>query len=196
MKLEELLKIEKTSLKGKIIAFPTDTVYGVGALIDDEEAIKKIYALKHRNLDKPLAILVADIEDTYDIFENPNQITIDLINKHWPGALTIIDNRNKKIPKCLNPNFQTIGVRMPASPLALSILKHFGPMAVTSVNNSGQVALNSYEDVIANFGMQIDYVVDDYFNNQKIVSSNVSSTIVDVSSGLVKIIRKGNINID
>ena len=120
MKLDELLEKE---IKGKVIAFPTDTVYGVGCLIDDEESISRIYELKERDFDKPLAVLVGSIEDVVKLVNRLNEEAVELIKKHWPGALTIICEKGENVPEFLNPKFSTIGLRMPNSHTALQILK-------------------------------------------------------------------------
>ena len=97
MKSNELLKMNKSDLSGKIIAFPTDTVYGVGALLNDLEGINKIYELKHRDNSKPLAILAPSIESILPYIEYPKVEVMELMERYWPGALTIIFNKNQEI---------------------------------------------------------------------------------------------------
>ena len=187
MKLNELLEKE---IKGKVIAFPTDTVYGVGCLIDDEESISKIYELKERDFDKPLAVLVGTLDDAIKLVNGLNEEAVELIKKYWPGALTIICEKGECVPKFLNPKFSTIGIRMPNSEVALEILRKYGPMAVTSVNKSGEIALNDYSDICSLYGDKIDYIVE---SNE--VSSNVSSTVIEVNESGVKVLRQGDIKI-
>lgn len=186
MKVEELLQIE--DLTGKVIAFPTDTVYGVGCLINDESSIKRIYDLKERDFDKPLAILVGSIEDAISLVENLPSQAVELIKNHWPGALTIICKKSNSVPLCLNPRFQTIGIRMPNNKVALDILKKHGPMAVTSINKSGETPLNEYGEIVINYQDKINYIVE---GNEK--SSNVSSTVIEIIDNEIKILRQGNI---
>lgn len=188
MKLEELLQIK--NLNGKVIAFPTDTVYGVGCLIEDEDSLKRIYSLKERDYDKPLAILVGTIEQAISLVKYLPENAVELIMKHWPGALTIVCKKSEEVPAFLNPSFKTIGIRMPKSETALSILRKYGPMAVTSVNKSGEEALNSYQEIFDNYQNKIDFIVED---DEK--SSNVSSTVVEVDNEYIRVIREGDIKI-
>lgn len=178
--LAELLTLDIT---GKVICFPTDTVYGVGARITDSDAISKIYRLKHRNPAKPLAILTA----TKDISEYVERITADaktLMEKHWPGPLTLIFKRSDVIDEQIVRGAKTIAFRMPNSQIALAILKTFGPMATTSVNLAGAEPLNSVEEIADVFSDYIDYIVTDQENLSKKPSS-----VLDVSEEVIKVIR-------
>ena len=177
MKKEDIKNIKK--LNNKIIAFPTDTVYGVGALINDEISINKIYELKERDLDKPLAVLVGNIDDVYDLVEYLPDKAKELIINYWPGALTIICKKNNKVPSVLNPKFNTIGIRMPNNKTALEILRKFGPLATTSINRSGEQAINDYETIKKLYNDKIDYI----FENDE-DSSNVSSTVIEIKIAL------------
>lgn len=182
--LNQLLTMD---IKGKVICFHTDTVYGVGAMIDDQEAISKIYHLKHRDLTKPLAVLTGT-KDINKYVENINEQTKKLIDKYWPGALTLIFKKNSLISDYVTSNLDTVGLRMPNSKIALQILNKFGLMATTSINISGMKPLNTIEDIKNNFSDYIDYLVID-----QEINSNVSSTVVDVSNNEIKILRQGDI---
>lgn len=176
LKVNEFLKLSKEQLSGKIICFPTDTVYGIGALYNDEEAISKIYIMKNRPLNKPLANLCSSIDQILDLnILIPDNVR-DVIDKFWPGALTIIfrDGNNKT------------SFRMPDSEVALNIIDKFGIMTTTSVNESGEKELNSYEDINDMFSDQIDYFISD-----EVQLSKVASTVIDVSDGDIKIVRQG-----
>ena len=178
--LEELLTKD---IKGKIICFPTDTVYGVGALINDEEAIDKIYEMKKRDYSKPLAILTAskDIDKYVSILSDDAH---KLMNDYWPGALTLIFKKSGLISYKITSGLDTVAFRMPNSKVALKILEHFGPLATTSVNISGESPLNSIEEIEAAFSDYIDYlVIDDEAVNGK------PSRIIDVSGNYMKVIR-------
>ena len=174
-------------IRGKVICFPTDTVYGVGALIDDIEAIKKIYNLKNRDYSKPLAILTG----TKDIDRYVMNISKDakqLMDKYWPGALTLVFKKTNLIPDIVTSNLNTVGLRMPNSSIALMLLEKFGLLATTSINISGDRPLNNKEDIIKQFGNDIDYLV-----METQTSSNVSSSIIDVTEKNIKVIRQGDI---
>lgn len=186
----ELLKLPKNIFKGKIICFPTDTVYGVGTLFEDEQTLKRIIEMKNRNINKPLAVLSPNIESIIPFIEWPSKIVWKIMREHWPGALTIIFSKQpgyEYITKDLN----TIAFRIPNSKVAMKILNYLGPLATTSVNLSGSEPLNSIEEIELNFFDKIDYLITDVESQ-----SNVSSTIIDVSTGMINIIRQGDIKIN
>lgn len=191
MKIAEFIKVPKSNLRGKVVCFPTDTVYGVGALIDDNLGIEKIYVLKHRDYNKPLAILAPSVESILPYIEYPTADVIDLMKKYWPGALTIIFKKHADLITNINPRHNTIAFRIPNSKVALAILNHFGPMATTSVNLSGSEPLNDLSTIMENFNLQIDYLIEDLEK-----TSNHSSTIIDATTSPIKIIRQGDIVIN
>lgn len=171
--------------KGDVVIFPTDTVYGIGARIDDIDALESIYKIKKRPKDKRLAVLCATPYDI-DKIAYLNESAIKLINNYMPGALTIIlkskeEYRNDYI-------FETVAVRIPNHELALRILRENGPMATSSVNTSGSLPLNDYIEIVKKFGNDVMYV---YPNASS--SSKISSTIVDLTGETVKLIREGSI---
>lgn len=182
--LQELLTKD---IKCKVICFPTDTVYGVGALINDDEAINKIYNLKHRDKSKPLAVLTGNCNIDKYVLEVNNQAKY-LMDTYWPGALTLIFKKSNIVSDKVTSGLNTIGLRMPNSKIALTILNHFGLMATTSVNISGSEPLNDIKEIQKYFSKEIDYLVIDEEE-----MSNISSTIVDVTSNNITILRQGNI---
>ena len=185
--LEEFVKIKKEELSGLVIAFSTDTVFGVGVIVDENvmQGINKIYQMKKRDLNKPIAILIDDLAQIKD-----DIVLLDSYQpfiKKWPAALTLIfKKKTDRFPFTMN----SIGVRIPNSKIARIILKTYGPMAVTSVNISGQEALNEASDIEKYFGENIDYLIID---DEK--RSLVSSTVVDLTDG-IKVLRQGDIKIE
>ena len=139
--LNKLLQLKKEDLKGKLICFPTDTVYGVGAIATDVEACKKIYQMKQRSDKKPLPLLCSDIEQIKEYVEEIDEAVESLMRKYWPGALTIIFKKKENVGKHLSED--TIAFRMPNSRIALSIINKFSPLATTSVNMSGEAEINN-----------------------------------------------------
>lgn len=170
-------------LKGKIVCFPTDTVYGVGALYNDLDGIHKIYDMKKRDASKPLAILTPNTNIENFVLN----ITQDALQymKEWPGALTIIFKRSDVIDPSIVNGKDTVAFRMPDSDIALKILNHFGCMATTSVNISGEKEMNSINEIAEMFGDFIDYIVVD-----ETTFSGKPSMIVDCSTNETKIIRR------
>lgn len=177
---KELLKCD---LRGKIVCFPTDTVYGVGALYDDIAAIKKIYQMKHRSVTKPLAILTPT-KDISQYVLKVSKVAQDLMDQYWPGPLTLIFQKSKNVSDEVTMGYSTIAIRMPNSPTALTILNKFGLMATTSVNVSGEKELNSIAEIASKFSDYLDYLVID----QEEFTSKPSK-IIDVSGDEIKIIR-------
>ena len=171
---------------GRVIIFPTDTVYGIGTKIFDVEGIKRIYDIKHRPLDKPLACLCANIEQIEDI-AIVTPIARKLIKKFLPGALTVILESKAEVVERIG--YRTIGVRIPNSSLALDLLKDNGPMLTTSVNDSGEVPFNEYEEIYDKYHSLVDMI---YPSN--LPSSNIASTVVLLKDDYFKILREGQIS--
>ncbi len=176
----------KKDIKGKTIVFKTDTVYGIGALYNDEKAIKKIYMTKGRDANKPLAILCGSLDDALR-FTSDETLLKPLALKYWPGALTLVVPKTDIVPPYVNAGFDTIGLRMPNDTLALKLLNHFGPMAVTSLNRSNEPEIKTYQNALE-FNDKADYIVvgDD--------AEGKASTVYDVMQK--RILRQGDIKLD
>lgn len=181
--------IDKIDLNGKIIVFPTDTVYGVGCKIDDTCAIKKIYDLKKRDYSKPLAVLTCDKDVSLYAYNVSDDIK-KLMDEYWPGALTIIFDKTDLINDLISAGTKSVGIRMPNSVIALKILKRFGPMCTTSINISGFDALNDLSKIEEEFKDKIDYLVID-----DCTLSKCASTVVDARGKDKKILREGAIKL-
>lgn len=171
----------------KLLIFPTDTVYGIGTSVYDKENIKKIYEIKHRPLNKPLAVLCANLEQINEI-AYLNEYAINLIKKLMPGALTIIVPAKECIKESMN--LEMVGVRIPASKIALGILEENGPMATTSVNDSGEKAMNEYESIKDKYKDVVDYI---YESGE--ISSSIASTVVILNGDDVTMVREGQIKL-
>ena len=180
IRIKDLNSISKEQLKGKIIVFPTDTVYGVGTLFNDLDGIEKIYQMKKRDYGKLIPVLCSSVEQIKEIAIT-NEL-FDKYSKHWPGALTMILNKKDQTG--------TIALRIPNSHVALNVLDHFGPMNVTSVNYSGEKELNNTDEIERKFSEHIDYLVMD--TNELCA---IPSTIIDCTGEDVKVLRQGIINI-
>lgn len=186
--LNKLLQLKKEDLKGKLICFPTDTVYGVGAIATDVEACKKIYQMKQRSDKKPLPLLCSDIEQIKEYVEEIDEAVESLMRKYWPGALTIIFKKKENVGKHLSEN--TIAFRMPNSRIALSIINKFSPLATTSVNMSGEAEINNIDEIEEKFSDWIDYIVTD-----EAYLSNIPSTVMDATGIFPVILREGKIKV-
>ncbi len=182
MRLKEFLKRE---LKDEIIVFQTDTVYGVGCLINSEIGVNKIYELKKREKRNPLAVLCANIDQVKEIVQDFDKGE-EFAHKYWPGALTLIYPKSNLVGDYITSGLKTVGVRIPKDKTALSILEKFGPMAVTSLNISSEPPILKYDDALF-FNKDVDYII-----KGKDLSS-ISSTVFDVINKVV--IRQGSIKL-
>ncbi len=172
----------------KLIIFPTDTVYGIGCPIFDIQNIHKIYDIKHRSLEKPLACLCYDLAQIEEIAE-VNEKVKRLITTFMPGALTLILKAKPMVTAKIG--YKTIGVRIPDSKLALELLKENGPMLTSSVNESGEAPLSSYEEIVEAYGSFVDHIypaTEDF--------SNISSTVIDCTEDSLRLLREGTISLD
>lgn len=170
-------------LKGKIIIFPTDTVYGIGCLYDDLEAVKRIYEIKQRDYSKPMAILCHDLEMVKNVIDE-DSIFDDNLTKYWPGKLTLIFKKNKRVSNIITANKDSVGVRIPNHEISLKLLKKFGPMVVTSLNLSSEPAISKFNYVLK-YENQVDYIIDGGDLNSS------ASTVYDTINK--KTLRQGDI---
>lgn len=171
----------------EVIIFPTDTVYGIGASIYDKESINKIYDIKGRDFNKPLAVLVSSLEDISKFALYDERLKL-ISEAFWPGALTVILNTTLEYKKF--SNYETIGVRIPNHHKALSLIKKYGPLKTTSVNNSGEEPLNDYNVIFSRYKNIVNNI---YKNDMSL--SKVSSTVVDLTSREIKVLREGEITL-
>ena len=181
-------KIITQMMQGGIIAFPTDTVFGLGCIMD-EEAMKKIYVAKGRDFNKPLPMMcdsLAMIRKVALLTSNAEKI----IERFTPGALTVVLNRKEEIPAYVSQGNKTIAIRVPDDNWILDLIKQIGrPIMVTSANISNAGSLLKWEDVYASMKEKIDGIVCEDARGDK------ASTIVDLTEN-IKILREGPISLD
>ncbi|ATD55936.1 L-threonylcarbamoyladenylate synthase [Clostridium chauvoei] len=186
--IEEAAKIIRES---GIVAFPTETVYGLGANALDIEAVAKIFKAKGRPQDNPLIVHVAS-KDINNIVSDIPEIAQKLIEKFWPGPLTIILNKKKVIPDVTSAGLNTIGVRMPSSDIALKLIETSGcPIAAPSANISGRPSPTEMERCVEDLSGKIDYIL----GGEK-SDVGVESTIVDCTVNPPVVLRPGGITIE
>jgi len=170
---------------GALAAFPTDTVYGLGADAFNPDAVRRLYAVKERVSVKAIPVLVADPADLARIAENISGMASQLVEAFWPGPLTIIFPRHPSLPQDLS-GLNTVGVRIPDHEIARAILRKTGPLAVTSANRSGAGDLCSANAVMTELAGRIPWIVDGGET-----PGGQPSTVVDLSSGSPVILREG-----
>jgi L-threonylcarbamoyladenylate synthase len=135
--INQLKKAVKTLNSGGVIAFPTETVYGIGALLRDKKAIARIFALKNRPRTKPLQVLVASLEQAKRLGKF-NKQALALAKNGWPGPLTLVVKKKRTVPKIVTGGRSTVGLRVPDHKTALELIKQCGPIVATSANEAGE----------------------------------------------------------
>jgi L-threonylcarbamoyladenylate synthase len=175
---------------GSLVAFPTDTVYGVGALVHDPEGIAKLYVIKERDPVKAIPILVGSIPDLDQVSSNINQTARHLAKTFWPGPLTLVVPRHPALPEIISP-YPTVGVRMPDHPIALNLLGLTGPLAVTSANLSGEPSSKTANEVLTQLNGRLPLILDGGRT-----PGGQPSTVVDCTQPSLTLLRPGPISMD
>jgi L-threonylcarbamoyladenylate synthase len=192
---EDAEKIKSILEKNGVIAFPTDTVWGMGCLPEKSIAVQKIYSIKERDAKKPLILLGKDIESLLPYVEKFHTNAEKIMQKYFPGAVTLVLSKSEKTPDYLTSGFDTVGIRIPDCPVFIEMLDkctETGVLATTSANISDMGAVSTKEEVIKSIGDKIDFIVDNYGFLPKGLESTV--VIVD-NAGSLKIFRQGAIQI-
>ena len=174
-----------------LVVFPTETFYGLGANCFSPEAVRKIYALKMRDIHKPLSIVISDL-DMIDVVvsEIPPVFKI-LTSAFWPGPLTLVLKASSRVPKELTGSSGTIGVRLPDHRMLRSLVSHAGfPLTATSANLSGEEDISDPADVIRLFSGKVDIIIDGGKTE-----GGKASTVLDVSSSRIQVLREGKISL-
>lgn len=187
---EEYREAARILRAGGLVAFPTETVYGLGGDGLLPEASAKIYAAKGRPSDNPLIIHIADIERLKLLSDDVPQEAYILAKKFWPGPLTMILPKGKNVPRETTGGLDTVAVRMPSHPAALALIRESGVcIAAPSANASGRPSPTSAEHVAEDLSGRIDMILDGGS-----VNIGIESTIVDLTAGPPMILRPGYIS--
>lgn len=184
-------EIEEQIKKGALIIYPTDTVYGIGASIQSEEALIHLYQAKSRNFSSPLIALVDSVERISEIayVERKKELLEKLSQKFWPGGLTIILPAKDCVPKIMISGGNTVGVRIPNHEMALSIIRAAGGiLPTTSANISGEATPSSYQELSEAIKRNADIVIDG-----GVCPVGEASTILDFTKDSIQILRLGAI---
>jgi L-threonylcarbamoyladenylate synthase len=176
--------------RGGLVAFPTDTVYGVGALAFNGAAVERIYAAKDRPVEKAIPVLIADPADLVKVTLEVPQAAARLAGHFWPGPLTLVLAKHPDLPEAVSAG-PTVGVRVPDHPVGRALLRSAGPMAVTSANLSGLPGPSTAQEVLAQLGGRIALIIDGGRT-----PGGVPSTVVDCVGAEPRILREGPITED
>jgi L-threonylcarbamoyladenylate synthase len=174
--------------RGGLVAFPTDTVYGVGALAFDAAAVESIYAAKDRPDEKAIPVLLGGVDDLAKVTSSVPPMALTLASRFWPGPLTLVVLKHPDLPEAVSAS-PTVGVRVPDHRLARALLQAAGPMAVTSANRSGQPSPSTAEAVLAQLGGRIALILDGGKT-----PGGFPSTVVDCVGAEPKILREGPVS--
>lgn len=189
---ESMQKAGEIIRDGGIVAFPTETVYGLGASAYDDTAVKKIYEAKGRPSDNPLIVHIADVCDVEKVAREVPDIAKKILEKFAPGPFTIILKKRPDISDTVTAGLDTVGVRIPSHPVARAFIKAAGvPIAAPSANLSGKPSPTREKHVIHDMDGRVDAII---CGGES--SVGVESTIIDLTCSVPTILRPGGITLD
>ena len=193
MPLAQVLPIDRldeavTLLRaGEIVAFPTDTVYGLGAMPGDAAAVRRLFIAKRRPPEKAIPILIADLDDLLKVAANVSLPARRLVERHWPGPLTVVFRRSGAFRSAADPENETVAVRVPAYDPARELIRRAGgALAVTSANVSGRPAVGTADEVLKQIGRRVPLVLDG-----GPTPGGTESSVVDCSRDRPRLLREG-----
>lgn len=187
--LEETIEVLK---KGGVAIFPTDTAFGIGCRMDDEDAVKRVFKIKERSLDNAVLVLVDSIEMARAYVEIPDDVRKKLVDKYWPGGLSIFFKcKEGKVPGIVTANTPVLAVRWPDHKIMEEVVSKVGvPIVATSANRSGEATPYTLEELDEGVVEQVDTVLKGECTYKK------ESTIIDTTTTPWKTIRTGAVAIE
>ena len=187
-------EIINTLTNGGVIVYVTDTVWGLGCLPDNEKAVKRIYEIKKREAQKPLILMSNETYNLLNYVKPIPKVGQMLIKKYFPGALTIVTEKNENTPDYITSNMQTVGIRVPDNEVFKEICEIIPGhvLATTSANLSHQPSAKTYEQAQENMTGLADLIIEDYGHTAK----GLESTVAGVTGNELRIYRQGEIFID
>lgn len=190
---KQIKEAVKVLNRGGIVIFPTDTTFGIGCRIDNELAIKRLFQIRKRPISQATPVLVSGLKMAQEyVLEVPKDVKEKLIDKFWPGALTIIlQSRIDMVPELVRGHGTTIGVRMPNNQVIQAIIKNVGvPILGPSANFHGEKTPYGFKELNNKLVKLVDYVVSGECELKK------SSTVIDCSKNLWEILRQGALRVN
>jgi tRNA threonylcarbamoyl adenosine modification protein (Sua5/YciO/YrdC/YwlC family) len=202
--MSEIIKVDQARLEfvleysvrlilaGKVVAFPTDTFYCLGADPFNLAAVSEVYRIKGRTADRPLPLLVASLDQASDLTADPPALFFKLAEAFWPGPLTIVVPASRQIPLKITGNTGKVGLRWPRAPLAVALIAAAArPLTGTSANLSEHPACATAEEVDEQVGATLPLILD--AGNAQ---GELASTVVELVGGRARILRQGPITED
>lgn len=178
--------------RGGIVAFPTETVYGLGANVFDELAVAKIFDAKQRPADNPLIAHISHIAQIAELSSDVNEFAHKFVEVFFPGPLTVVLKKNESVPHAATAGLDTIGIRMPRFPLAQKFLRECGvPIVAPSANLSGRPSPTTWDAVLEDLDGRIDCIL-----QGAECEIGLESTVVDCTSEVPMVLRSGSISIE
>ena len=185
--IKDLRKAAKYILNSEVVAFPTETVYGLGANVFDITAVKKIYKLKNRPKDNPLIVHISSKKQIDFLASHVSEIAKHIIKNYFPGPITVILKKHEIVPYEATAGLNTIAVRMPASKIAIDFIKECGvPIAAPSANLSGSPSPTSYKHVLEDFNGKVKCIL-----MGPVSKYGIESTVIDCTSSFPALMRPG-----
>jgi L-threonylcarbamoyladenylate synthase len=176
--------------RGGLAAYPTDTVYGLGARGDDTAAIRRVFELKIRPSDQALPLLIGDLSQLTTVARTVSPLAERLIERFWPGALTLVLLKNAALPDAVTGGGDSVAVRLPGHPVPRVLATVLGvPVVGTSANLSGMPSALTADEVKAQLGDRVDCIIDGGR-----VSGGVESTVLDLTGAVPRILREGAVS--
>ena len=175
---------------GGLVAFPTDTVYGLGALAFNDEAVSGISDVKGRTAEKAIPILIGNLEQLSEVTTALDPKNEKLARRFWPGPLTLVLPRHPAIPDAVTP-LQTVGVRIPDFPATIELLKKSGPLEFSSSNITGMGSSSTARGVQAQLDGKIALILDG-----GVTPGGIPSTVLELQHGIPKILREGPVTLE
>lgn len=186
---EKIIIVAELIRKGELVAFPTETVYGLGADAFNPDAVKRIFVAKGRPADNPLIVHISSYEQLRWLVSEYGENASKLMKAFWPGPLTIIFKKNKKVPDIVTAGLNSVAVRMPSHPIALALIKESGsPIAAPSANLSGKPSPTKAEDVFHDLNGKIACIIDSGSSD-----IGLESTVIDCTQKIPVLLRPGAI---
>jgi L-threonylcarbamoyladenylate synthase len=199
--MAEILKVDPARMKfvieysarlllaGKVVAVPTDTLYGLAADPLNLAAVSEVNRIKRRTADRPLPLLVDSVDQAAEYSHDPPRIVFRLAERFWPGPLTLVVNASRQLPLKVTGNTGKIGLRWPRAPLVVGLIAACGrPLTGTSANLTEHPACTSAEDVDRQIGDAVPLILD-----SGPTPAHIPSTVVELTGGQARIIRPGGL---
>src|SRR5210317_35170 len=180
-----ITRVVETLKQGGVIAYPTDTTYGIGCDIFNRRGVKNIYQIKQREAKKPFSFICADLSDAAN-YAHVSNFAFKIMKRHLPGPYTFVLDATRIVPDSLTTKQKTVGIRIPNDPIAQSIVRELGhPLITTSANPSGQNPLHDPEEIEATMGRMLDLVVDGG------IRLGNPSTVISLIDDRIEVLREG-----